>query len=72
MLLAYLCVIISQLLIPQQVSKMLSCITAEGVGIGLLTAGMFCLIAVEAAGTYCFGHFNYKLSNELTVVSEQD
>ncbi len=72
LLLAYLCVIISQLLIPQQVSKMLSCITAEGVGIGLLTAGMFCLIAVEAAGTYCFGHFNYKLSNELTVVSEQD
>lgn len=40
LLLAYLCVIISQLLIPQQVSKMLSCITAEGVGIGLLTAAL--------------------------------
>ena len=70
--LAYLCVIVSQLLIPQLVSKMLSGITAGGEDIGILTVGMLCLIAVEAAGTYCFGHFNYKLSNELLVASEQD
>lgn len=72
LLLAYLCVIVTQLLIPQLVSKMLAGITAGGEGIGILTAGMCGLIIVEAAGTYCFGHFNYKLSNELLVAAEQD
>ena len=72
LLLAYLCVIITQLLIPQLVSKMLSGITAGGAGIWTLTVWMLCLIAVEAIGTHCFGHFNYKLSNELLVAAEKD
>ena len=72
LLLAYLCVIVTQLLIPQLVSKMLAGITAGGEGIGIEPAGMCGLIIVEAAGTYCFGHFNYKLSNELLVAAEQD
>lgn len=70
--LAYLCVILTQLRIPQLVSKMLAGITVGGEGLWTLTAEMFCLIALEAAGIYCFGHFNYKLSNQLLVTAQED
>ena len=70
---SYFCVIIMQLQIPQLLSKMLVNIT-DGGGRELfrLTAIMAFFVALEAFGNFCFGHFNYKLCNQLVVAAERD
>lgn len=73
LLFAYACVVISQLRIPQIVSRLIVKVGEEkGEGIAALVGILLFFIVTEAIGTYCFGHLNYKLSNRLLVDAEHD
>lgn len=69
---AYFCVVLMQLQIPQLLSKMLVSVTdAEG-DLLRMAVLMALFVALEAFGNFCFGHYNYKLCNQLVVASERD
>ncbi|MBQ7358468.1 MAG: ABC transporter ATP-binding protein [Lachnospiraceae bacterium] len=70
---AYTCVVFTQLIIPMQISSIISNFSnVELEYIVTQLSVIFALIFLESMGTYFFADYNHKLSNMMTVDAEHD